>query len=119
MMNRMKNKRIKQKTRKENNPYTARRPLYKEDMQAVIKLVLDIVAMGLGLVIIFMTVVTFLSPGSRRGLFPLIFLLGAVLNGVTAAKYFYLKNRFFAVIFAVAGVLLCVTAAVSYFFIQG
>lgn len=56
-------------------------------------LIIEVLNLALGIAIIVLAIMTFLNTQKYAFLFPIIFLLGAIMNGTTAIKNFLGANR--------------------------
>lgn len=56
-------------------------------------LIIEVLNLVLGIAIIVLAIMTFLNTQKYAFLFPVIFLLGAIMNGTTAIKNFLGANR--------------------------
>lgn len=76
-------------------------------------LIIEIINVILGIAIITLAILTFLNTTEYAFLFPVIFLLGAIMNGATATKDFLGSNRGMGIVASIVTVLFFVIFIVS------
>ncbi len=68
-------------------------------------LIIEIINVILGIAIITLAILTFLNTEEYAFLFPVIFLLGAIMNGATAVKDFLGSNRGMGIVVSIVTLL--------------
>ncbi len=79
---------------------------------------IDVINMILGVAIIVFAVIALSGGEDRMDLFPLVFVLGAILSGLNAYKIMR-QNKLFGVFFAAFGILLLIACVFSFVVLSG
>ena len=85
----------------------------------VIRIIIDILNVILGIVAIVLAVITFINTSANAWMFPLIFLMGALMNLLTGIKHIMNERKAQGIVLLVAAVVLTALTYASYVAVGG
>lgn len=85
----------------------------------VIRIIIDVLNIILGVAAIVMAVITFINTTANAWMFPLIFLIGALMNLLTGVKHMMCERKAQGVVLLVAAVILSILTYASYVAVGG
>lgn len=85
----------------------------------IIRIIIDILNVILGVAAIVMAVITFINATANSWMFPLIFLMGALMNLLTGIKHIMCERKAQGIVLLVAAVVLFALTYASYVAVGG
>ncbi len=88
-------------------------------LQRIIRLIIDILNVIIGVATVVLAILAFIYTGKNMWMFPVIFLLGGIMNGLTGLKYFITDKKIAGIVAEVFAMVLFVVCYMSYMAIGG
>ncbi len=88
-------------------------------LHKVIRITIDILNLVLGIGVVVLAVMAFINTADNKWMFPLIFLMGGVMNLLAGIKFFMTDRKTGGIASVVTAVVLVVISVVSYMAIGG
>jgi hypothetical protein len=85
----------------------------------VVRIIIDVLNIILGVAAIVMAVITFINTTANAWMFPLIFLVGALMNLLTGIKHMMCERKAQGVVLLVVSVVLLILTYASYVAVGG
>ncbi len=87
--------------------------------QKIIRTILDILNVLLGVGVVVLAVMAFINTDNNKWLFPIIFMMGGVMNLFTGIKAMMMDRKVTGIVSVVAAAVLAVISIMSYIAIGG
>lgn len=88
-------------------------------LHRIVRLIIDIVNVIIGIAVVVLAILAFINTGANMWMFPLIFLLGGIMNTVTGIKYMMTDKFTIGIVAEAVSALLYIVSYVSYTAIGG